>query len=137
MISDETAFFSLSEAKIGLVPATISPFVVHKTGVSRFNALSLQAHRFSAQQALTYGLVHYMSSEEESQKVCDQVCQDILNNAPQALKKIKQLSKQYLSFIPQDFQQSCSDLIAQCRVSSEGQEGLQAFLDKRKPNWNM
>ncbi|HMQ11197.1 MAG TPA: enoyl-CoA hydratase-related protein [Oligoflexia bacterium] len=136
VIAQDNAFFSLSEAKLGIVPATISPFVIQKLGYSQFLALSLQARKFTAQEALSYGLIHScITGKDQSKKVFDVTCEDTLNNSPYALKIIKQLSRKYLSFKPENFAQSTSELIAKCRVSYDGQEGLNAFFEKRKPQW--
>ncbi|MCI5072797.1 enoyl-CoA hydratase-related protein [bacterium] len=137
VIAQDNAFFSLSEAKLGIVPATISPFVIQKIGYSQFLALSLQARKFSAPEALNFGLVHQcIAGQEESKKVFLKTCEDTLSNSPYALKIIKQLSRQYLPLKPENFAQYTSKLIAQCRVSHDGQEGLNAFFEKRKPQWS-
>lgn len=136
VIAQDNAFFSLSEAKLGLVPATISPFVILKLGYSQFLALSLQARRFTAQEALTYGLVHAChAGEDDSQKAFEKTCEETLSNGPDALKIIKQLARNYLPFQPENHAQETAQMIAQCRVSEQGQEGLNAFFEKRKPNW--
>jgi methylglutaconyl-CoA hydratase len=128
------ACFCLSEVKIGLIPAVISPYVVAAIGQRQARRYCLTGEEFSAQQALTYGLVH---------QLCDDLDQGvkpyihaILANSPVAMQAAKALIQDVTNqHINPPLIADTSQRIAAIRVSSEGQEGLTAFLQKRKPHW--
>ncbi|MFT5880123.1 MAG: methylglutaconyl-CoA hydratase [Moritella sp.] len=128
------ACFCLSEVKIGLIPAVISPYVVAAIGQRQARRYCLTGEKFNAQQALTYGLVH---------QLCDDLDQGvkpyihaILANSPAATQAAKALIQDVTNQpINPPLIADTSQRIAAIRVSSEGQEGLSALLQKRKPHW--
>ncbi len=129
--------FCLSEVKIGLSPAVISPFVVSAMGERAARRYFLTAESFDAHQAAQLNLVHEVAqNESELAKMADDFIQALLQNSPQAMHKTKQLIKEVSrGDINQDMRDYTVNLIAAIRVSEEGQEGLGSFLEKRKPNW--
>ena len=129
--------FCLSEVKIGLSPAVISPFVVSAMGERAARRYFLTAESFDAHKAAQLNLVHEVAQDEnELTKMADDFIQALLKNSPQAMHKTKQLIKEVSrGDINQDMRDYTVNLIAAIRVSEEGQEGLGSFLEKRKPNW--
>ena len=129
--------FCLSEVKLGLVPATISPYVVAAIGQRAARRYFATAEIFSAERARELGLVAELADEEDIDQAVGQLARAVLANGPQAVTAAKQLVAQVGGKpIDQALIESTCELIANIRVSAEGQEGLQAFLEKRRPNWN-
>jgi len=136
VIASERASFCLSEVKLGLTPATISPYVVAKIGVSAARRYFLTAERFDADTACRLGLVHEVTTEDLLDDVVEGLVGDLLNNGPQAMREAKKLIADVA------WQEADTALltdtarrIAKLRGSAEGREGLSAFLDKRRPHW--
>jgi methylglutaconyl-CoA hydratase len=129
--------FCLSEVKIGLSPAVISPFVVNAIGERASRRYFLTAEAFDAQQAADLGLVNAVVNDETAlTEKGDRFIYALLQNSPQAMKKTKQLIKRVSrGDINTDMKNDTVNLISSIRVSEEGQEGLSAFLAKRKPSW--
>lgn len=140
VIATEETQFSLSEVRLGIVPACIGPFVISKIGASHARALFMSAERFLAPRAREIGLVHTVvkdlgAGEAELERVIANMVQCGPNAMAAAKKLVLDLSwPERRAHIgdPMDF---VSRMLAELRVSPEGQEGLKAFLDKRKPNW--
>lgn len=126
--------FRLSEVRLGLTPATISPFVVAKIGQSQARRYFLTAESFGPEQALGMGLAHVVTDDPEAQ--VDAWFANLRLGAPGAIADAKSLirdvSDRPISF---SLRSETADRIADRRASAEGREGLQAFLDKRKPEW--
>ncbi|MGK0444541.1 MAG: methylglutaconyl-CoA hydratase [Bermanella sp.] len=136
-IATQRSRFCLSEVKIGLSPAVISPFVVAAIGERAARRYFLSAEVFDANKAAQLGLIHEVVNDEDALVKQGEVLLETLRlNSPQAMAKTKQLIKQVS---PGEIDQSMRDytvnLIASIRVSDEGQEGLSSFLEKRKANW--
>lgn len=136
-IATERSRFCLSEVKIGLSPAVISPFVVRAMGERQARRYFLSAEVFNAEQALKFELVHQVVTDKDAlQETGQHLIQALLQNSPQAMDKTKQLIQ---TVSGAELNQTTCDytvnLIAAIRVSEEGQEGLGAFLEKRQPNW--
>jgi methylglutaconyl-CoA hydratase len=127
--------FGFTEAKLGILPAVISPFVVQKIGVSAARELFLTAARFDATRAREIGLVHAVVPEAELDATIDDYVRELLTSAPNAIAAAKGL----IAAIAEQPPLECSDLtaetIARHRISAEGQQGMRAFLEKRKPSW--
>ena len=136
-LAANNARFCFSEVKIGLIPAVISPYVIKAIGERRTKALFMSAEVFSATQAFEYGLVHQCIPEENLAEVALNYARSITNNAPNAVLDAKALvdevSKQPLNY---DLVVHTAALITRKRGSAEGQQGLNAFLSKKSPNWN-
>jgi methylglutaconyl-CoA hydratase len=135
-VASERASFSLSEVKIGLIPATISPFVIRAMGERACRRYFLTGERFDAQRALQLGLVGEVVAEEELDSAVAAMLGDVLANGPTAVRAAKQLVADFAGREITDalVEDSC-ERIARIRVSAEGQEGLSAFLSKRRPAW--
>lgn len=136
VIASDKASFSLSEVKLGMVPATISPYVVEAIGARCARRYFMTAERFDALTAEKIGLVSKVVSGKELDGRVDDIAGMMLANGPTALATAKQLLSdiQYQS-VDAALIQSTSQLIADVRCSKEGQEGLSAFLEKRSPSW--
>ena len=135
-VAVETASFALSEVKLGLVPAVISPYVVAAIGVREARRWFLTGEVFKADTARRIGLVHETASPHALDATVQHQCDLLVKNGPTAVKQAKALARR----IAQTGDAAAIDaanaeLIARLRVSPEGQEGLAAFLEKRRPNW--
>ena len=134
-IASDNARFCLSEVKLGLAPATIGPFVINAIGARQCRKLFLSAEVFNAQSAKDYQLIHDVVPLDKLDEKVKSTLESILQTGPNASKAAKKLVKD-LSLKVDDEQTSMTcQLIADLRVSDEGQEGLGAFFEKRPPNW--
>lgn len=135
-VGSKLSKFCLSEVKLGLVPATISPYVIEAIGPRLAKRYFMTAEVFSARRARRIGLLSEVVSEEELDKSVESIVAPLLNNGPESVAIAKQLVND-ISYAPidQTLIEQTSHLIASVRVSKEGQEGLTAFLEKRTPNW--
>jgi len=138
VVADTQSKYAFSEVKLGLVPATIAPFVLRKTGQSAARRLMLTAETFDVAEAQFIGLVHTVADATQLDNAVNEVITQLLNNSAEAMASTKymlnkltdnQLPSNYLS----DF---CTQMIASARASVDGQEGVKAFFEKRKPNWH-
>lgn len=137
VVVEETARFAFSEVKLGLIPATIAPFVLRKTGYSRARELMLTGRLFHAKEAVEIGLAHVICSEGELQEKTEELIRGLLSNGPQAMQGVRSLlDKLVRPDIPDQLQDDTAELIARYRTSEEGQEGIRAFFEKRKPGWH-
>ncbi|AFU99195.1 enoyl-CoA hydratase/isomerase family protein [Simiduia agarivorans] len=135
-VASPRASFCLSEVKIGLIPATISPYVVAAMGERAARRYCLTAERFFADTAKQLGLVSEVVDETELDSTIDNLLKQLLANSPAALSAAKQLVFDVSNRpITQALIDDTSQRIAEIRVSDEGQEGLKAFLEKRAPRW--
>ena len=132
-IAAHTAHFCFSEVKLGLIPAVISPYVIKAIGERATLSLFMSAETFDAKRALELQLIQYCVAEEELLSYTLTYANQIAQWAPQAVQAAKALVKK-VSGLPIDepLQQLTATLIAKQRVSPEGQQGLQAFLNKDK-----
>ena len=137
-VATDRASFSLSEVKIGLIPATISPYVIESIGRKAARRFFTTAERFSAQMAARIGLVSEVVVEEQLDNEINKLVEALLANSPAAIVAAKQLVFDVAGReIDDELILFTSEQIAGIRVSSEGQEGLTAFLEKRKPLWSV
>jgi methylglutaconyl-CoA hydratase len=135
-VAASAASFSLSEVKIGLVPATISPYVIAAIGERAARRFFLTAERFDAHRALQIGLVNEVVDAEQLDQEIDHLIDTLLANGPEAVRAAKQLVLDVSGKpIDQQLINATCETIATIRVSEQGQEGLNAFLEKRKPYW--
>jgi methylglutaconyl-CoA hydratase len=135
-VATERASFSLSEVKIGLVPATISPYVIKAIGERAARRYFTTAERFTAADAHRLGLVSEVVPEEALDDTLENLLSALLQNGPGAVRQAKQLVHDIAghAITPAMVEGTC-ELIARIRTSEEGQEGLGAFLNKRQPAW--
>ena len=135
-IGASNAKFSLSEVKIGLLPATISPYVIAAIGQRAARRYFLTAERFDASTAQQLGLLSECVELDQLDNKVEAIISAIVSNSPAAIKASKQLIfKVADKVIDQKLIDYTCDQIATIRASNEGKEGLQAFLDKRPANW--
>ncbi|WP_296403477.1 enoyl-CoA hydratase/isomerase family protein [Psychrobacter sp.] len=135
-IAVESANFCLSEVRLGLVPATISPYVIRAMGARTAHRYFLTAEVFDAIEAEKIGLIHQSVEPQNLEATVATIAKKLRNNSPNAVKECKQLL-QYVAGQPIDnklIEQTVAG-IADIRASDEGKEGVQSFLQKRKPNW--
>lgn len=133
--SKETAF-SLAEVRLGIIPACIGPFVLAKIGESHARAYFMSAERFTAERALQIGLVHELVDSPESlNTACDRITKNLLQCGPNAMAAAKSLVQELKEKKFEESLEYVAKVLAELRVTPEGQEGLKAFLEKRKPNW--
>ena len=130
------AKFCLSEAKLGLSPATISPYVVRAMGERMARRYFLSAEVFGADEAYRVGLLSMMSASERLDADIDELLKHLTQGGPQALAKIKDLIRTVSAGSVDDAMiDDTAKRIAEIRVSAEGKEGIASFLEKRKPSW--
>tara|TARA_R110001592_G_scaffold198448_1_gene446657 strand:- start:14013 stop:14831 length:819 start_codon:yes stop_codon:yes gene_type:complete len=134
-IASDKARFCLSEVKLGLAPATIGPYVVSAMGARRCGQLFMTADVFSAAQAKEYRLVHETVDHDQLSITVNKTLTQLLLAGPEANKAAKQLIRACTPSFDSNLAETTSAMIAKLRVSEEGQEGLQAFFEKRSPNW--
>jgi methylglutaconyl-CoA hydratase len=134
-IAADDATFGFTEAKLGIIPAVISPYVLQKIGPSAARELFLTASRFGAKRARRMGLIHKIVPESDLDSAVDECVQEVLSSAPGAIAAAKALIKDVANRPSADVIGLTTTRIAEQRVSAEGQEGMHAFLQKRKPNW--
>jgi methylglutaconyl-CoA hydratase len=128
-VATSDAKFGLSEVKLGIMPAVISPYVIGKIGPSHARALFLTGERFDAERALRIGLVHQIADD------VDEVVKQLMTSGPEAVRECKKLiahvaARELAEAVPYTV-----EAIAARRVSEEGQAGMSAFLKKEKPPW--
>eukprot|EP01117_Protostelium_nocturnum_P016873 TRINITY_DN6763_c1_g2_i1.p1 TRINITY_DN6763_c1_g2~~TRINITY_DN6763_c1_g2_i1.p1 ORF type:complete len:338 (+),score=110.87 TRINITY_DN6763_c1_g2_i1:161-1174(+) len=136
--SVSTAKFGFTEVKIGLIPAVISPFVMEKIGKGNCSHYFLTGERFGAEEAKRMGLIQqHFETEEQMDSEVKRVTEEICSNGPKSMKLCKQLIRNISNMNYNDASTKVfvANEIASIRASEEGQIGLNAFLNKTKPNW--
>ncbi|MEM7054001.1 MAG: enoyl-CoA hydratase/isomerase family protein [Pseudomonadota bacterium] len=136
-IADDRARFGLTEVRLGLIPATIAPFVIRRIGTSAARRLLLTGERFDSTTAQRIGLVSDSVLADQLDTTVEQIITALLAGGPQAIDQCKQLIRRITEFDgePRKLDSMTAEWIARLRVSEEGQHGLRAFLNKRKPDW--
>lgn len=139
VIAERETKFAFSEVRLGLTPATISPFVVARIGSTHAKELMLTGRRFSAAEAKDFGLVNVVDDETEMLATEREYIVHFMQASPNAIAECKNLLRMVTGtndrFNSIFYQTSL--LIASQRTSAAGQEGMKAFFEKRKPNWNL
>ena len=136
VVAVDNATFCLSEARLGLLPGTISPYVIRALGVQASRRYMVTAERFSAAQAQAHGFVHALCAAEQLDVQVDALVATVVANGPLAARACKLLVRD-VSGAPLDeaLRAETARRIADIRASDEGKEGLQSFLQKRPPAW--
>ena len=135
-LASDRARFSLSEVKLGLIPATISPFVIEAIGARQARRLFLSAERFDASAAKAFGLIHEICPDDRLGDTVDRFVSQLLENSPHAMAASKQLVAAVAHRpIDESVLADVARRIARQRASREGREGVAAFLEKRPPAW--
>ena len=136
VVADDDALFGFTEVKLGILPAVISPFVLAKIGRSAARELFLTGARFSAVRARELGLVHAVVPESELDATVDAYTRELLTGGREAMAASKAVIADVWGQPLESAMPITASAIATRRVSVEGQEGLKAFLEKRKPGWS-
>lgn len=134
-ICTEGCLFGLTEVKLGIVPAVISPFVLQKIGAGRARTLFLTGERFDGREAQRIGLVHRAVPEGGLDDAVQAVVSELLTAGPAAVASAKELIRSVSHLSLEDAIPVTSKWIADLRATDEAKEGFTAFLDKRKPGW--
>ena len=137
VVASEETVFSLAEVKLGLIPAVISPYVIAKIGAHQARRYFLTGERFRAEEARRIGLVHEVVPLAELETHVDKMARDLLSSGPAAVDAAKALIRKVAGSPSMVVQSYTVKKIASLRTSDEGQEGMKAFLEKRKPSWNV
>ena len=126
--------FGLSEVKLGIIPAVISPYVIAKIGETHARALFLTGERFDAERALRIGLVHRVADDVDA--AVDETVKQLMTSGPEAVRECKKLIAHVAASDLAEAIPYTIEAISARRVSEEGQGGMSAFLKKEKPPWN-
>jgi methylglutaconyl-CoA hydratase len=137
-VSVDTANYCLSEVKLGLIPATISPYVIRAMGARAAHRYFLTAERFNAAEAHRIGLVHEVVNADTLDAKVGELTHALVSASPNAVRACKKLVQDVAEREINDalVAQTVAG-IADIRASSEGKEGVQSFLQKRKPSWSL
>ena len=135
VIAVDGAHFGYTEVRLGIDPAIISPFSLPKIGSRFARRYYLTGDRFTAEEAARIGLVHEVVPPERLDERVRAIVDSILMSGPAAVRSTKRLIREILTMDRETAHEKSVSLMARLRVSPEGQEGLKAFLEKRKPRW--
>ncbi|MBM2815038.1 MAG: enoyl-CoA hydratase/isomerase family protein [Ignavibacteria bacterium] len=135
VIAVDSARFAFTEVRLGLAPAVISPYVTAKIGNAAARELFITGEQFTAEKALLIGLLNAIVPAEKLNSAVDEKVEIIIKNGPEAIKSIKQMNYENWQLAFPELRHFTAKLIATLRRSKEGQEGMAAFLEKRKPGW--
>jgi methylglutaconyl-CoA hydratase len=134
-LASESAQLGFAEVKLGLLPAVIAQYVVPKIGLSHARALFVSGERITAERAFEIGLVHGVTAPDELDALVAGIVNRMLSSAPAAVAATKRLIEAIWTLERADARRYVVEAIAQARVGAEGQEGVRAFLEKRRPDW--
>lgn len=136
VVASEAANFCLSEVKLGLIPATISPYVIKAMGEQASRRYFLTAERFDAQEAHRIGFAHQVVPAEALDASVAAIVKSLVSNSPNAVREAKKLVREVVGQPVDDaLLADTANRIAEIRASLEGREGVASFLEKRKPTW--
>jgi methylglutaconyl-CoA hydratase len=135
VIADTQSYFSLSETRRGLIPAVMMPFVIEKLGKSRTRELTITGRTFTAEEAVAYGLVHFISTPKTRKSVTESVIQNTIASAPEAIRESRDLIGRSSDRSFESLRHDLVHTLSQKRSGAEAQEGLSAFFEKREPAW--
>ena len=136
VVASETAGSCLSEVKLGLIPATISPYVIKAMGEQAARRYFITAERFDAAEAQRIGVAHAVVAPEALDATVAGIVKALVNNSPHAVRQAKTLVREIVGQPVDDaLLRDTAGRIAAIRASTEGREGVASFLEKRKPTW--
>jgi methylglutaconyl-CoA hydratase len=134
-VAAESALFSFSEVKIGLVPACIGPYVIKKIGEGKAREFFITGERMQAEKAYRIGLINRFVPDDKLDSAIDELLAVLKSSGPEAISVAKKLVSTVGGMSAGQYKSYTADMIARLRVSDEGQEGMNAFLEKRNPKW--
>jgi len=134
-IAAESAKFSFSEVKIGLVPACVGPYVVKKIGEGKAREFFITGERMGAEKAFQIGLVNRYVPDQKLDEAINELLSMIKSSGPEAISVAKRLVSSVPGMKEAEYKPFTAEMIARLRISNGGQEGMNAFLEKRKPKW--
>lgn len=128
--------FAFSEVKLGIIPAVISTYIVRKIGLSNMRRLFLTGERFNSEYAKEIGLIDYVITPEELDEKIKNYIELLQSSGPIAIVEVKKLIDSCENMDREKYKEHTVEKISELRVSKEGQEGINAFLEKRKSKWS-
>jgi methylglutaconyl-CoA hydratase len=134
-VAADDARFGLTEVRLGILPALISPYVIRRLGDARARELMLTGERFGAADALRVGLVHHVVPASELDSKVEERVAALLEGGPAAQSRIKQLLDRWADSRWTEYRESLPRTLAEVRAGDEAKDGLAAFFEKRKPAW--
>jgi methylglutaconyl-CoA hydratase len=135
VVAHEETIFGFTETKLGIIPATIAPFVIAKIGVTHARRLFLTGERFDARRAAEIGLVHEVVHGDALDGTIDAIADEFATTAPDAVAAAKRLIAEVRNAGDDETRALTARALADARTSAVGQEGLRAFLERRRPTW--
>ena len=136
VIADVECKFAFSEVKLGIIPAVISTFIIRRIGLSKTRRLFITGEKFDSNYAKEIGLVDYVANGNELNDVIQKYVELLHSSGPDSIKEVKKIISEYEKLDIENYMQSTVKKIAELRISDEGQEGINAFLEKRKTKWS-
>lgn len=137
VIAVEGCKFAFSEVKLGIIPAVISTYVGRRISISTMKRLFLTGERFDSEYAKEIGLVDYVVAKEDVNSEIKRYAEMLFSSGPNAIKEVKILLDKYEKTGIEEYKKFTIEKISELRVSEEGQEGINAFLEKRKTSWSV
>lgn len=128
--------YAFSEVNLGIIPSVISTYIVRRIGLSNMRRLFITGERFTSEYAKEIGLLDYVVSEKEFDSKIQVYIEQLHSSGPKAIKEVKNLVDHYEKLDIEKYKEYTVKKISELRVSDEGQEGINAFLEKRKPKWS-
>ena len=135
VVSADDAKFGLTEVRLGILPALISPYVIRRLGDAKARELMLTGERFGAADALRVGLVHHVVPAAELDAKVDERVGELLKGGPQAQRRVKMLLELWADSAWEEYRTALPRTLAEVRSGEEARDGLAAFFEKRKPRW--
>lgn len=135
VVASDDAFFALSEVRLGLAPATISPFVINRVGPGLAREFFLTGSRIPASRAHEIGLVNYVVAPEQLDETVAKILERMLAGGPNAQAACKELIRDVPGLAGEKLKKHTAQVISDLRAGEEGQEGMRAFFEKRPPSW--
>jgi methylglutaconyl-CoA hydratase len=127
--------FAFSEVKLGIIPSVISTYVVRRIGLSNMKRLFITGERFNSEYAKEIGLIDFVTEKDDFNSTVERYIDHLKSSSPKAIKEIKNLVNNYKKMDIEKYKEFTVEKISELRVSEEGQEGMNAFLEKRRPKW--
>jgi methylglutaconyl-CoA hydratase len=127
--------FAFSEVKLGIMPSVISTYIVRRIGLSNMKRLFITGERFNSEYAKEIGLIDFVTEKDEFNSMVERYAEQLKSSSPKAIKEIKNLVNNYKKMDIEKYKEFTVEKISELRFSEEGQEGMNAFLEKRRPKW--